>query len=183
MPDFLHIPFCRQQTYLRTGKSRPSSVVGYKPVEQHVPVGEDQRQHLQLTRDLAEVFNRTYPTPLFQLPELMLSTWMFWIQLNIAQPSNALVLQRRTIDSPSPRRHGEDIQDPSRPKVAQPAHRSVRDHRQVDPQRRDRLHLGHHIRPYRTPREEQSLHDPLRLYRRKRRRCSQNDMPGANTVR
>ena len=41
----------------------------------HVPVGEDQQQHLELTRDLAESFNRTYPssTPMFQLPELMLS--------------------------------------------------------------------------------------------------------------
>ena len=35
----------------------------------HVPVGEDQQQHLDLTRDLAEGFNRTYPspTPMFQL--------------------------------------------------------------------------------------------------------------------
>ncbi|KAN0109813.1 hypothetical protein V8E52_008919 [Russula decolorans] len=42
----------------------------------HVPVGEDQQQHLELTRDLAESFNRTYPspTPLFRLPELMLIT-------------------------------------------------------------------------------------------------------------
>ena len=41
----------------------------------HVPVGEDQQQHLELTRDLAESFNRTYPslTAMFQLPELMLS--------------------------------------------------------------------------------------------------------------
>ncbi|KAI0303330.1 tryptophanyl-tRNA synthetase [Multifurca ochricompacta] len=41
----------------------------------HVPVGEDQQQHLELTRDLAETFNRTYPspTPLFKLPELMLT--------------------------------------------------------------------------------------------------------------
>jgi len=41
----------------------------------HVPVGEDQQQHIELTRDLAECFNRTYPspTPMFQLPELMLS--------------------------------------------------------------------------------------------------------------
>ncbi|KAI9508816.1 hypothetical protein F5148DRAFT_837354 [Russula earlei] len=41
----------------------------------HVPVGEDQQQHLELTRDLAETFNRTYPnpTPLFQLPELILT--------------------------------------------------------------------------------------------------------------
>ena len=51
----------------------------------HVPVGEDQQQHLELTRDLAEIFNRTYPnpTPLFQLPELMLSTWISWIYPNI----------------------------------------------------------------------------------------------------
>ncbi|KAL4074545.1 hypothetical protein V8B97DRAFT_1868581 [Scleroderma yunnanense] len=36
----------------------------------HVPVGEDQSQHLELTRDLAEIFNRTFKgkTPLFPLP-------------------------------------------------------------------------------------------------------------------
>jgi len=38
----------------------------------HVPVGEDQRQHIELTRDLAEIFNRTFSRdqpPLFPLPE------------------------------------------------------------------------------------------------------------------
>ncbi|KAJ3569988.1 hypothetical protein NP233_g4696 [Leucocoprinus birnbaumii] len=36
----------------------------------HVPVGEDQTQHLELTRDLAEAFNRTFKSdcPLFPLP-------------------------------------------------------------------------------------------------------------------
>ncbi|KAG5640737.1 hypothetical protein DXG03_007366 [Asterophora parasitica] len=36
----------------------------------HVPVGEDQTQHLELCRDLADIFNRTFPSsrPLFHLP-------------------------------------------------------------------------------------------------------------------
>ncbi|KAH7890081.1 hypothetical protein F5I97DRAFT_1849997 [Phlebopus sp. FC_14] len=36
----------------------------------HVPVGEDQRQHIELTRDLADSFNRTFKgkSPLFPLP-------------------------------------------------------------------------------------------------------------------
>ncbi|MDR1498215.1 MAG: tryptophan--tRNA ligase [Puniceicoccales bacterium] len=33
-----------------------------------VPVGEDQRQHMELARDLAEKFNRTY-SPTFNIPE------------------------------------------------------------------------------------------------------------------
>jgi len=40
----------------------------------HVPVGEDQRQHIELTRDLADIFNRTFSrdqSPLFPLPEYM----------------------------------------------------------------------------------------------------------------
>ncbi|KAG5721406.1 hypothetical protein E4T56_gene12935 [Termitomyces sp. T112] len=39
----------------------------------HVPVGEDQTQHLELCRDLAEIFNRTFASssPLFPLPVLM----------------------------------------------------------------------------------------------------------------
>ncbi|MCC7272157.1 MAG: tryptophan--tRNA ligase [Alphaproteobacteria bacterium] len=35
----------------------------------HVPVGEDQKQHLELARDIAGTFNRTYGTDLFPLPE------------------------------------------------------------------------------------------------------------------
>lgn len=36
----------------------------------HVPVGDDQQQHIELTRDLADIFNRTYKgtSPLFPLP-------------------------------------------------------------------------------------------------------------------
>ncbi|KAI6138229.1 hypothetical protein EDD17DRAFT_1674572, partial [Pisolithus thermaeus] len=35
----------------------------------HVPVGEDQQQHVELTQDLAEIFNRAFPgqNPLFPL--------------------------------------------------------------------------------------------------------------------
>jgi tryptophanyl-tRNA synthetase len=35
----------------------------------HVPVGEDQKQHLELARDLAGAFNRQYKTEFFPLPE------------------------------------------------------------------------------------------------------------------
>ncbi len=35
----------------------------------HVPVGEDQKQHLELARDLAGAFNRAYDTEFFPLPE------------------------------------------------------------------------------------------------------------------
>jgi tryptophanyl-tRNA synthetase len=35
----------------------------------HVPVGEDQKQHLELARDLAQLFNRQFGTEFFPLPE------------------------------------------------------------------------------------------------------------------
>ena len=35
----------------------------------HVPVGEDQKQHLELSRDIAGAFNREYKTDIFPLPE------------------------------------------------------------------------------------------------------------------
>ncbi|MGF1448723.1 MAG: tryptophan--tRNA ligase [Opitutales bacterium] len=38
-----------------------------------VPVGEDQKQHLELTRDLAEKFNHTY-SPTFTVPEAVIKT-------------------------------------------------------------------------------------------------------------
>lgn len=37
----------------------------------HVPVGEDQRQHLELTRDVAKKFNHDYGTEFFPLPETL----------------------------------------------------------------------------------------------------------------
>lgn len=38
-----------------------------------VPVGEDQRQHIELTRDIAGNFNKTYSREVFPLPEPMIS--------------------------------------------------------------------------------------------------------------
>ncbi|MDO5756369.1 MAG: tryptophan--tRNA ligase [Rhodobacterales bacterium] len=35
----------------------------------HVPVGEDQKQHLELTRDIAAKFNNDYDTEFFPMPE------------------------------------------------------------------------------------------------------------------
>jgi tryptophanyl-tRNA synthetase len=35
----------------------------------HVPVGEDQKQHLELSRDIAGAFNRRYGVEFFPLPE------------------------------------------------------------------------------------------------------------------
>lgn len=38
----------------------------------HVPVGEDQKQHLELSRDIAGAFNRAYEQEYFPLPEPMI---------------------------------------------------------------------------------------------------------------
>ena len=35
----------------------------------HVPVGEDQKQHLELSRDIAQAFNRYYDVNFFPVPE------------------------------------------------------------------------------------------------------------------
>ncbi len=44
-----------------------ADILIYKPT--HVPVGEDQKQHVELARDLAGAFNRQYGQEYFQLPE------------------------------------------------------------------------------------------------------------------
>jgi hypothetical protein len=41
----------------------------------HVPVGEDQRQHLELTRDLAHAFNQQYSTKIFPQPQDSISSF------------------------------------------------------------------------------------------------------------
>ncbi|MBW7955251.1 tryptophan--tRNA ligase [Patescibacteria group bacterium] len=48
-----------------------ADILLYKPYG--VPVGEDQRQHIELTRDIAENFNRAYQTDVFPLPEPLIS--------------------------------------------------------------------------------------------------------------
>jgi tryptophanyl-tRNA synthetase len=44
-----------------------ADILGYKAT--HVPVGEDQKQHLELARDIAGAFNRAYGQEYFPLPE------------------------------------------------------------------------------------------------------------------
>jgi tryptophanyl-tRNA synthetase len=65
----------------KAGKHRDNAVLGlysypvlmaadillYKAT--HVPVGEDQKQHIELTRDIAGAFNRHYGTEFFPVPE------------------------------------------------------------------------------------------------------------------
>lgn len=48
-----------------------ADILLYRPYG--VPVGEDQRQHIELTRDIAEAFNKTYKTSTFPLPEPLIS--------------------------------------------------------------------------------------------------------------
>lgn len=48
-----------------------ADILLYKPFG--VPVGEDQRQHIELTRDIAENFNKTYKKEIFPLPEPLIS--------------------------------------------------------------------------------------------------------------
>ena len=69
----------------KAGKNRDGAPVGLftYPVLQaadilayratHVPVGEDQKQHLELTRDIAEKFNTDHGVDLFPLPEPLIS--------------------------------------------------------------------------------------------------------------
>ena len=70
----------------KAGKNREGASVGLftYPVLQaadvllykatHVPVGEDQKQHLELARDIATKFNTDYATELFPLPEPLVSS-------------------------------------------------------------------------------------------------------------
>lgn len=48
-----------------------ADILLYKPYG--VPVGEDQRQHIELTRDIAESFNKSYKNNVFPLPEPLIS--------------------------------------------------------------------------------------------------------------
>lgn len=62
----------------KQGESIPAGLLTYPPLmaadillyqADYVPVGEDQRQHMEITRDLAQRFNRTYGE-IFTIPEI-----------------------------------------------------------------------------------------------------------------
>lgn len=54
-----------------------------------VPVGPDQKQHVELTRDFAERFNKRFKKPLFQLPEPLLTEQGFRIR-DLQNPSQKM---------------------------------------------------------------------------------------------
>ena len=47
-----------------------ADIIGYHAT--HVPVGEDQKQHLELSRDIAGAFNRKFGVEFFPLPEAVI---------------------------------------------------------------------------------------------------------------
>ena len=87
----------------KSGKNREGASIGLYayPVLQaadvllyqatHVPVGEDQKQHLELARDVATKFNTDFAVDLFTLPE------------PIIPPAAARIMSLA-------RRHGQDVQ-------------------------------------------------------------------------
>lgn len=61
------------------------------PSTTHVPVGEDQRQHLELARELAQKMNRVTKADFFPLPTAVISGWISpcLIQLTNLRPCEA----------------------------------------------------------------------------------------------
>ena len=51
-----------------------ADILLYKPDQ--IPVGEDQRQHVEITRDMAQNFNKTYKSETLKLPEPLISKEM-----------------------------------------------------------------------------------------------------------
>ena len=65
----------------KRGDSVPAGLLTYPPLmaadillyqTNLVPVGDDQKQHLEITRDLAQRFNRVYDEEVFTIPEILL---------------------------------------------------------------------------------------------------------------
>ena len=65
----------------KRGDSVPAGLLTYPPLmaadillyqTNLVPVGDDQKQHMEITRDLAQRFNRVYGEDVFTIPEILL---------------------------------------------------------------------------------------------------------------
>ena len=95
----------------------------------HVPVGEDQKQHLELARDIAQKFNNDFGVPdFFPLPEPV-----------ITGPGDA----RHELA----RRHQEDVEDRRKRHVAHQPDRRCRRHRGQDQQGAHRSRTRCHRMP------------------------------------
>ena len=71
-----------------------ADILLYRP--EQVPVGDDQRQHVELTRDLALRFNRTYG-PVFTVPEISTPTAGARV-MSLSDPTTKMV---KSLDDPA----------------------------------------------------------------------------------
>ena len=116
----------------------------------HVPVGEDQKQHLELARDIAGAFNRRYDA-------------------RFLPAARAADLRRRDAGHEPARRHQKDVEIRQLGLLAHQHDRRCRSDRAEDPQGQDRsaAAASDHCRSRGAPRGRQSA----RHLRRARRAC------------
>ena len=95
----------------------------------HVPVGEDQKQHLELSRDIAQKFNNDFADSI--------RSHGFNDGLFFPQPEPLITGPGDAGDEPA-RRHQEDVEVGSVGQFAHQSHRRRRHHRAEDPQGEDR---------------------------------------------
>lgn len=69
-----------------------------------MPVGEDQQQHLELSRELADLFNRTFKSssPMFPLPQLLISMLYFFVRSLVNTQSQLPAPSRRILSLKDP---------------------------------------------------------------------------------
>ena len=95
----------------------------------HVPVGEDQKQHLELARDIAQKFNNDFGESI--------RGHGFNSGLYFPQPEPLITGTGDAGDEPA-RRHQEDVEIGFVGQFADQSHRRCRHHRAEDPQGEDR---------------------------------------------
>lgn len=123
MQACLRILFYKLQTFSHISKCVTFETASFRADSYratHVPVGEDQKQHLELARDIADIFNRRYKR-IFPLPEYVASTSTF-IRIYLYKLSvmrNSVNVSRAVIE----RSNFEDVKIVTRPSLAREPHR------------------------------------------------------------
>ena len=140
----------------------------------HVPVGEDQKQHLELSRDIAQKFNNDFGDSI--------RSHGFNDGLFFPQPE-PLITGPATRVMTLARRHQEDVEIGFVGQFADQSHRRCRHHRAEDPQGEDRsgaVAVGGK-RPRDPPRSRQSGRDLCRAVRpHQGRRARANSAAGSS---
>ena len=142
---YLRILYFKLRTFCYTGALLighwPDTSIDDSSSTTEVPVGEDQEQHIELTRDLATVFNKQARKPVFTIPRHIFSKSCCATDEPFLSPSHSTT----SASSQSARPDSKNVKVKSRSTDTDNAHRFCAVNARQDPHDRHRFATRDHL--------------------------------------